>query len=273
MIVEKVNRQSPTGGFIKKDSTSGRWYKIKDSEAKDKCGHAVRKAVQRLEDTKPKLAARIKEEYMAKPASLRSAAKDTTESSSSSQTSERSSLASALHLPNAKQESSAPEPGKHMVMQPHGNKLDFKALPMILERTHDPARPRIQQSDPPSSLNIPLQNASIHGLPPRNSIQSIESAALLAARMMAQRQPALPLHYTNILGLSGRIQPQVSAEKIWLESALQKQREAQLSSELTFARQLALSALQNITAQRINDQKEKSDGNANLRNDDNDKSK
>ena len=51
------------GGFVRKDETTGRWCKIKDGEARDKVGHAVRKAVQRLEDTKPRLAARLKLEH------------------------------------------------------------------------------------------------------------------------------------------------------------------------------------------------------------------
>ncbi len=62
-IVDKICRNSPSGGFIKKDTRAGRWYRIKDNEARDKVGHAIRKAVQRLEHTKPRLAARIKKEY------------------------------------------------------------------------------------------------------------------------------------------------------------------------------------------------------------------
>lgn len=63
LIVDKVHQTSPHGGFIKKDPATGRWFRIKENEARDKVGHAIRKAVQRLEETKPKLAARIKKEY------------------------------------------------------------------------------------------------------------------------------------------------------------------------------------------------------------------
>lgn len=62
-IVDKICQDSPNGGFIKRDSRTGRWYRIKDNEARDKVGHAIRKAVQRLEETKPKLAARIRKEH------------------------------------------------------------------------------------------------------------------------------------------------------------------------------------------------------------------
>lgn len=63
-IVDKICQDSPAGGFIKRDTRTGRWYRIKDNEARDKVGHAIRKAVQRLEETKPKLAARIRKEHI-----------------------------------------------------------------------------------------------------------------------------------------------------------------------------------------------------------------
>jgi len=62
LIVDKIKQKSPQGGLIKKNVVTGRWYRIRDSEARDKVGHAIRKAVQRLEETKPKLAARLKQE-------------------------------------------------------------------------------------------------------------------------------------------------------------------------------------------------------------------
>jgi hypothetical protein len=62
-ITKIVNDNSPSGGFVKRDERTGRWYRIKDSEARDKVGHAIRKAVQRLEDTKPAKAARLRKEF------------------------------------------------------------------------------------------------------------------------------------------------------------------------------------------------------------------
>ncbi|KAL3909835.1 MAG: hypothetical protein SGILL_007927, partial [Bacillariaceae sp.] len=66
-ITKIVQESNPSGGFVKKDERTGRWYKIKDSEARDKVGHAIRKAVQRLQDTQPKLAARLRKEYAPSP--------------------------------------------------------------------------------------------------------------------------------------------------------------------------------------------------------------
>lgn len=45
-IVKTIAAASPsTGGFIKKDEATGRWYKITDQQARDKCAHAMRDAV------------------------------------------------------------------------------------------------------------------------------------------------------------------------------------------------------------------------------------
>ena len=65
-IVDIVKQSNPEGGFVRRDPTTGRWFRIKDIEARDKVGHAIRKAVQRLEETKPKLASRLKKEYTGK---------------------------------------------------------------------------------------------------------------------------------------------------------------------------------------------------------------
>jgi hypothetical protein len=73
-IVQLVKESSPMGGFVKNDTDNGRWYIIKDSEARDKVGHAIRKAVQRLEDTRPKLAARLKRGHLSSVSSSSSTA-------------------------------------------------------------------------------------------------------------------------------------------------------------------------------------------------------
>ncbi|KAG7342322.1 hypothetical protein IV203_007415 [Nitzschia inconspicua] len=62
-ITKIVNDNSPTGGFVKRDEQTGRWYRIKEIEARDKVGHAIRKAVQRLEDTMPAKADRLRREF------------------------------------------------------------------------------------------------------------------------------------------------------------------------------------------------------------------
>jgi hypothetical protein len=45
-IVKTFSSASPNGGFIKKDASTGRWYKISEQQARDKVGHAMRDAVQ-----------------------------------------------------------------------------------------------------------------------------------------------------------------------------------------------------------------------------------
>jgi len=62
-IVDTIKTENPSGGFIKKDPSTGRWHRITDSEARDKVGHAIRKAVQRLEEAKPKHAARLRKDH------------------------------------------------------------------------------------------------------------------------------------------------------------------------------------------------------------------
>lgn len=43
-VVDKIRRDSPHGGgFVKQDSTRGRWFEIGDDKARDKVGHAIRK--------------------------------------------------------------------------------------------------------------------------------------------------------------------------------------------------------------------------------------
>jgi len=43
-LIHKVRGESPHGGFVKKDFYSGRWFEIGMERARDKVGHAVRKA-------------------------------------------------------------------------------------------------------------------------------------------------------------------------------------------------------------------------------------
>jgi hypothetical protein len=57
-----------------------RWLRIKESEARDKVGHAIRKAIQRLEDTRPKTIERLKNQFAA--SSLAQAARPSALSSS-----------------------------------------------------------------------------------------------------------------------------------------------------------------------------------------------
>lgn len=48
-IVAEVRSKSPGGGFVKKDFYSNRWFEVGDEKARDKVGHAIRKAALALE--------------------------------------------------------------------------------------------------------------------------------------------------------------------------------------------------------------------------------
>jgi hypothetical protein len=61
-LINDVQRTSPDGGFVRKDNSTERWSRIKESEKRDKVGHAVRKAIHRMELTKPKTLDRLKKE-------------------------------------------------------------------------------------------------------------------------------------------------------------------------------------------------------------------
>lgn len=49
-LIDKVRKDSPDGGFVKRDFYSGRWYEIGIERARDKVGHAIRKAADKLTD-------------------------------------------------------------------------------------------------------------------------------------------------------------------------------------------------------------------------------
>lgn len=49
-LIDRVRNDSPNGGFVKRDFYSGRWYEIGIERARDKVGHAIRKAADKLTD-------------------------------------------------------------------------------------------------------------------------------------------------------------------------------------------------------------------------------
>jgi hypothetical protein len=51
-VIDKIRKNSPDGGFVKKDFYSERWYEIGNEKARDKVGHAIRKASELLESKK-----------------------------------------------------------------------------------------------------------------------------------------------------------------------------------------------------------------------------
>ena len=51
-VIDKVRSDSSGGGFVKKDFYTGRWYEIGNEKARDKVGHAIRKAAEELQKEK-----------------------------------------------------------------------------------------------------------------------------------------------------------------------------------------------------------------------------
>jgi hypothetical protein len=51
-LIDRIREDSPDGGFIKKDFYSGRWFEIGLERTRDKVGHAVRKAADKLVEQK-----------------------------------------------------------------------------------------------------------------------------------------------------------------------------------------------------------------------------
>jgi hypothetical protein len=51
-VIDKVRSDSPGGGFVKKDFYTGRWHEIGNEKARDKVGHAIRKAAEELQKGK-----------------------------------------------------------------------------------------------------------------------------------------------------------------------------------------------------------------------------
>lgn len=158
-IVQIVNEASPLGGFVKRDSKTGRWFKLNDWEARDKVGHAIRKAAQRMEDTKPKLVARLKREYATNPVSAQAS---TTASASTSNSRSDSS-----------QEEDCKKPSKP-VKTPEGQKAAPTPEPATVTSTTVPESLNAKQ--PPSELSM-QQLAGMMG----TSSRGVGSAAVLAA--------------------------------------------------------------------------------------------
>eukprot|EP00934_Nitzschia_sp_Nitz4_P000853 Nitzschia sp. Nitz4//scaffold14_size191712//91472//92862//NITZ4_001721-RA/size191712-snap-gene-0.136-mRNA-1//1//CDS//3329536921//853//frame0 len=58
-VVERVRRESPGGGFVKKDFQTGLWYEIGDDKARDKVGHAIRRSIEENKKRKTKVKAAL----------------------------------------------------------------------------------------------------------------------------------------------------------------------------------------------------------------------
>jgi hypothetical protein len=172
------------------DSRTGRWLRIKESEARDKVGHAIRKAIQRLEETRPKTIARLKNQYAAssalaqptaQPAAAQPAAQPAQSSTSRSQEGGAASSKTSYQIKGGEtsqsDRSSTQQP--KLLRAPGG-------VPILASRHGDSSEERGNHSRPgPSSsaLVAGLGNAALQQrlLPPHHHLHLLNrSSAQLA---------------------------------------------------------------------------------------------
>jgi hypothetical protein len=273
LIVDKVNQASPYGGFIKKDSATGRWYRIKENEARDKVGHAIRKAVQRLEETKPKLAARIKKEYTVSSSQAEEGkpARGSPSPRNAVGSTQRPSLVATSQHENKEEGKLSPrvktvEPttssevlrtfaGRHALtpsaamahsaLSQDATKIALEQLLGSTSSTGGAFSARHLLAGFPAMANsLPGRNVSI--FPSLSDIASVDDPArLVAASLLVQRTAPLSHAYNQYIGLNPA---PASANKLWLTAALRQQQETHhKAKELKYARRLALTALQDLS--------------------------
>ena len=163
---------------MKKDPATGRWFKIKEAEARDKVGHAIRKAVQRLEDTRPKMAERLRKQNSANP-------RQPSESQSSSQKKKSEEPATrntvvaqndesvARAAPRFLHESTSATSAESSLFT-HG-RLSGAALPSLLSTRDALSASQLMQTDALSrsqllsgTLSLGSSQLAAHGLLPQN---------------------------------------------------------------------------------------------------------
>jgi hypothetical protein len=263
-----VQTTSPSGGFVKRDTKTGRWHKIKESEARDKVGHALRKVVQILEDTKPKTLERLRKQYAANPRPACASPPDTqtkpkdndlpdltnVPSSNSGQSSESPSLRVAR---SADDDRSAGNVSPRFMQELHWRNQS-QADANLLSSQRGPfgnvsVTSSLSKSDAVSRSQL-LSSGSIgqsqffqrNGLP-------MNSTQIVARRLLAQRPSAsVPTSYDHLLGLRGanlnhsmKLEGFKAPEEVLLK-AIQQQQEAKRMNELGYARRLALSEDQRL---------------------------
>jgi hypothetical protein len=117
-LVERVRNESPGGGFVKRDFHTGRWFEIGDDKARDKTGHAIRRAVEENGKRKGGLS---------KQATKKSRAN---EKASSTAKEESSSLAEPLTmLPSQSQQQPQPQPQQHANAEPPASLSPYPSQP------------------------------------------------------------------------------------------------------------------------------------------------
>jgi hypothetical protein len=274
LIVDKVHQASPYGGFIRKDSATGRWYRIKDSEARDKVGHAIRKAVQRLEETKPKLAARIKKDYMDTVSSSQPEQEGKPPAHASLSPKAASTQRSSLVLSEHEHSEDGTSSPRVATVEPAGSSETLRRFAgtrglapsnaMISNGLqHDTTKLAIEQllggssstraafsarnmlaGFPAMANSLPGHNVSV--FPSPGNIATMEDPTrLVATTLLAHRAGPLSQHaYNQYIGMHSA---PASANKLWLTAALRQQQQSYKVKELEYARRLAMTALQDLS--------------------------
>eukprot|EP00934_Nitzschia_sp_Nitz4_P005686 Nitzschia sp. Nitz4//scaffold2_size372955//170467//171643//NITZ4_000420-RA/size372955-snap-gene-0.80-mRNA-1//-1//CDS//3329546769//5676//frame0 len=248
-IVDKVRRRRPLGGFIKRDPSSGRWFQIKESEARDKVGHAIRKAVQRLEDTKPKLAARLKKEYSEKRTKSVET-NDQQEINTEDNSSEHASLHSGI-VPMEAPSSSEPRASAipqgyetHSVnVSPRSPIAGVARGPNGLASLgfHEKlvVNPVARTATDMSSVSLALQHSPKAEVP-LLSLAGIDPARLIAGELLARagkRPQPSSIPYDRSTEASA-----LAVDKMLLSAAI-RERELKRAQELIYAQNLALTGI------------------------------
>lgn len=244
-ITQIVNDNSPSGGFVKKDERTGRWYRISDSEARDKVGHAIRKAVQRLEDTKPAKAARLRKEFETHAATV---------ASESAESTKKEGKAGAKK-PKTKADAKKPSAGKQK-MKESGSDSDSTAPKDGGFAAASPAG-----SAMPSISNLPVYSDPIlSALSSRQSTNMAQGVTSLDQRLAGGASAAtfaslgqgllthgfsgvttgslMSLPYDHLLAL--RLQDQRSQDELALIRALQQKQEEKIRREIEYNSQRIL---------------------------------
>jgi hypothetical protein len=231
-IARIARESSPTGGFVKKDEHTGRWYRIKESEARDKVGHAIRKAVQRLEDTQPKLFARLRKEYSAKVAKAHSDAAREKQLRQHKVENEND-----YACPSRKEEPAEKAAAAPAEAHKARNKASFQHIAALSSRQNAgnlPSSPALlghlgsTTNASTQPVILPTINQLMHGY-------TAEQSHLLAHSLSRSTNSSLLPGYNPLFAL--RLQEQRSHDELALIRALQQQEEAKIRREIEYSSQ------------------------------------
>ena len=236
-ITKLVQDNSPDGGFVKLDSKTGRWFRIKESEARDKVGHAIRKAVQRMEDAQPKLYSRLKKEFTEKAAAAKAEEREEGGDAALESDDNQQKKPKASSKTSRKRKSTSSAVAIEQLPQP--DPIRDAALPVhqqqrmgILPGLSSPALMGQMRGLPAS---LPGALSSLNQFRPG---LSIDQTNLLAQSLRGTPTSSLlQANYNPLLALHIQGQQQRSQDDLALIRALQQQEEAKIRREIEYTAQ------------------------------------